>query len=103
MNKEANNIINITNKTYNCTIGAVMEQSDMHANSIEQNQTDVLVESVILKPVQESISRQTDTVTDEMNDDFAYLFAVLRFKLLSNKCGPYHVLSRFPWTLFNYY
>ncbi|KAK0073786.1 hypothetical protein PV326_013065 [Microctonus aethiopoides] len=58
----------------------IMEQGDnVHVNSVEQNQTDAGVESVILEPVQRSISCQTETVVDETYEDSAYFFCNLDY------------------------
>lgn len=56
VSNETDNLINITD-----SMNAVIEQGD--------NQTDTGVESVILKPLQRSISCQTETVLDETYGD----------------------------------
>ncbi|XP_074104595.1 uncharacterized protein LOC141531025 [Cotesia typhae] len=52
-----------------------MEQGDnVHVNSVDQNQINASIESVIFKHVQRSISCQTETVVDETYEELTYFF-----------------------------
>lgn len=75
MSEKKRNNINIDN-----TIDTVIEQGDEeHARSIEEHQIDIHVKTVTVKPVQRSISRQTEIVTDGGYEDLPYLFYNLNY------------------------
>ncbi|XP_015187602.1 PREDICTED: uncharacterized protein LOC107072307 [Polistes dominula] len=72
--KNRNNI-NIEN-----TIDTVMEQDDEeHASSVEEHQIDIHVETVTVKPMQRSISCQTEIVTDGAYEYLTYFFCNLNY------------------------
>ncbi|CAG5073569.1 Protein of unknown function [Cotesia congregata] len=72
--KERNNI-NIDN-----TMDTVMEQgNEEHASRVEEHPIDIHVETVTVKPVQRSISCQTEIVTDGAYEDLVYFFCNLNY------------------------
>lgn len=56
-----------------------MEQGDEHASSFENHPNDIHIETATLKPVQRSISCQTEIVTDGVHEDLAYFFCNLDY------------------------
>lgn len=74
VNEKKRNNINIENTT-----DTVMEQGNEHESSVEEHPIDIHVETVTVKPVQRSISCQTEIVTGGAYEELAYFFCNLNY------------------------